>query len=230
MNEQVKPTNGLGIAGFILSLVGLCGTGGFLIALGLIMSLIALKDEPRGFAIAGVVIGALGSCGIILTLLIAPFVILTVLLGLGATGAALGLAAIVGGAELESQIEMAILDAAIQEHVEDRGSLPASLDDLRSFMGSDAPAGLFTDHWANPYEYELTEGDGPGYRLYSAGADGIAGNADDVTYDGDLSFGGSGWDVDTDVQTDAPAQEEAPDAPSEEAPETPEPPAGGEPQ
>ena len=60
---QVRETNGLGIAGFVISLVGVAGTGGLLCPVGLIVSLIALGKQPRGFAVAGIVLGALGTCG-----------------------------------------------------------------------------------------------------------------------------------------------------------------------
>ncbi|WP_188667685.1 DUF4190 domain-containing protein [Tersicoccus solisilvae] len=54
------PGRGLGIAGFILSLLGP------LTVLGLILSIVALiqsrrAGRPNGFAIAGIVIGALGT-------------------------------------------------------------------------------------------------------------------------------------------------------------------------
>ena len=53
-------SNGLGLAAFIVALVGF-GTGGCLSFVGLIMGLIAMSRRPRGFAIAGVVIGFIGS-------------------------------------------------------------------------------------------------------------------------------------------------------------------------
>lgn len=57
-----KPaTNGLGVAGFIVSLSGLILTCGLLCPVGLLMSTLALFSKPRGFAFAGVVIGAIGT-------------------------------------------------------------------------------------------------------------------------------------------------------------------------
>lgn len=55
------PSNGLGVAGFVTSLVGLLLTCGLLCPLGFIFSLVALRKQPRGMAIAGAVIGGLGS-------------------------------------------------------------------------------------------------------------------------------------------------------------------------
>ena len=54
-----EPSNGIGMAGFICSLVGLF-TCGVLFPIGLILSFVGLFFEPRGFAIAGVCI-SLGS-------------------------------------------------------------------------------------------------------------------------------------------------------------------------
>jgi hypothetical protein len=55
-----EETNGLGTAGFVVSLVGVL-TCGFLSPVGFLFSLIALFKPPRGMAIAGAVLGGLGS-------------------------------------------------------------------------------------------------------------------------------------------------------------------------
>lgn len=57
---HAPPSNGLGTAGFIVSLISffLCGLTS---PLGLMMSLVALFFRPRGMAAAGVLLGALGS-------------------------------------------------------------------------------------------------------------------------------------------------------------------------
>src|SRR5688572_25362426 len=76
--QQASPQNGLGIAGFITSLVGWISCG-VLSPIGLILSLIALGKQPRGFAIAGAIIGALGS----LFLAVVGIGIIMAALGLG---------------------------------------------------------------------------------------------------------------------------------------------------
>ncbi len=66
--EEMAPTkrrNILGLVGFIVSLFGLLCTCGLLCPIGLLVSLIAAFKPPRGFAIAGLVIGFLGTVGII---------------------------------------------------------------------------------------------------------------------------------------------------------------------
>src|SRR5438309_8262556 len=65
------PTNGIGLFGFILSLAALvlatftCGIGALLSPLGLLVSLVGLLRAPRGFALAGTILGGVGS-GILL--------------------------------------------------------------------------------------------------------------------------------------------------------------------
>src|SRR5437773_6109506 len=71
------PTNGLGVAGFVTSLIGVV-TCGFLSPIGLLFSLVGLTRRPRGLAIAGTVLGALGS----LWLFVAGFAMVMGLLGL----------------------------------------------------------------------------------------------------------------------------------------------------
>ena len=56
-----KPSNGLGIAGFICSLVGLFLCGGIICPVGLILSAMGLRKEPKGLAIAGLIIGLIGT-------------------------------------------------------------------------------------------------------------------------------------------------------------------------
>src|SRR5690606_10490150 len=111
-------SNGMGVAGFLISLVGMC-SGGVLSPIGLILSLIAVGREPRGFAIAGIVLGALGSCGFIVTLLFVPVVIIGVLLAAGAGAMALAVAGVFGSPELNAFVEGRVLEGLVQEYVDD---------------------------------------------------------------------------------------------------------------
>lgn len=56
-----KPVNGLGIAGFIVSVTGLLLTFGLICPLGILLSFFALFKKPRGLAVAGLLIGILGT-------------------------------------------------------------------------------------------------------------------------------------------------------------------------
>ena len=61
-SEGPPASNGLGLASFIVAIVGLC-SGGCLSFIGFVMGLIALRNEPKGFAIAGIIIGFIGTFG-----------------------------------------------------------------------------------------------------------------------------------------------------------------------
>ena len=52
--------NGLGVAGFVVSLLGLLSCG-LIAPIGLILSALAMRRLPRGLAIAGLVLGILGT-------------------------------------------------------------------------------------------------------------------------------------------------------------------------
>ncbi|HIZ88183.1 MAG TPA: hypothetical protein IAC03_08540 [Candidatus Coprenecus pullistercoris] len=80
VNEQqpqpvvvVKKKNGMGIAGFVLALVGLvfCWVpvlNWILWALGLIFSIVGMFKKPKGLAIAGLIISCIGLIVIIILL------------------------------------------------------------------------------------------------------------------------------------------------------------------
>jgi hypothetical protein len=171
-------TNGLGLAGFICALVGLC-SGGMLSPVGLILSLVALKDRPRGFAIAGVIIGGAGSCGILS--LIVLFVVAPLAL-MGIAGAA-GFAGILGP-QFEAHWEMAQINHDVIAYRDRTGALPLKMSDLNI-----TDSELQTDPWGNPYVYELSA-DGMSYEIKSLGPDGVAGTPDDIVADNDFQISG----------------------------------------
>ena len=78
-----QESNGLGTAGFIVSLIGFL-TCGFISPLGLLFSIIGLFKNPKGLAIAGTVLGLIGS----LWLFIGGFAILLGILGMIAAAGA----------------------------------------------------------------------------------------------------------------------------------------------
>jgi hypothetical protein len=167
-------SNGLGLAGFITSLVGLVVTGGLLCPIGLILSLIALSRRPRGFAIAGTVLGAVGSCG---SCLVALFVIPLVAGGL--LFAAFALVASGGVSGLNTLDHMMQVDRAITQYVHVHHTLPESLSDLN------LPADLLEDGWGTPLQYSVTrDGAHEHWTLQSAGSDKQF-DADDISFSGD---------------------------------------------
>lgn len=142
-DEAKTSSNTLGLVGFILA---------FCVSpLGFLLSLIALRKAPRGFAIAGVLIGLLGT---------------VIWAGVGYFGFKVG-----GAAIKASQTSEALVSAqsALEASKTPGGEYPS---DLSGIAGG-------TDAWGHAFEYERAE-DGKGYLLVSKGADGQAGTADDI--------------------------------------------------
>lgn len=168
-----SPSNGLGIAGFVVSLVGLLG-GCFglmvLCPLGLIFSLIALGKPPRGFAIAGTVIGALGSVWLLLAML---------LFG-GIFAGVLGAAAVLGG-DLR---QTATVNERIDAFWTAQGRLPADMAELEAKNPTGiAPADL---HVQYTKDGEST------YTLKAPGLDKKMGTSDDIVTHGSMSTNKAG--------------------------------------
>ena len=146
-------SNGMGIAGFVVSLVGIL-TCGVLCPLGLIFSLVGLGRQPRGLAIAGTVIGGLGS--LMLVGFLAVFVI-----GVGEVkeGMVSGFALVKATAEIEAY------QASEGEYPDD--------DEGNELIA------VILDGWDRPFRYERTE---TGYIIRSAGPDGEFGTMDDIKH------------------------------------------------
>lgn len=156
--------NGLGLAGFIVSLVGLA-TGGCLSPVGFVLSLIAVFREPRGFAIAGLVIGALGLVGVGLALLLVG------VMGIAAVMALLALGGAAGG--FSTLQDARAIWPQIAETIRQDAELPASLEAMGSL-----PTETLTDHWGTPYVYERQDPKAASFT--SAGADKALGTGDDL--------------------------------------------------
>lgn len=148
-----KEGNTIGLIGFILSLT-CC-----LSPVGLLLSFIGLFKAPRGFAVAGTIIGGL------VTLLWVWFII-----GMMAIG---GFGAIPMGIGMD----VAITDERIQAYQSETGNLPPDLDAVNM------PPQCRTDPWGNAYRYEIAA-DGVSWTLTTAGADGQFDTADDLVVDG----------------------------------------------
>lgn len=151
-------SNGLGIAGFVVSLVGLVATCGILCPIGLILSLVGLSRQPRGLAIAGTVLGAIGSAWMALF----GFAMVLSLLGLGAAAGMLSQV-------METERELQQAEQVIEIHVREHGFPPG--EDLGNEL-----LGERLDAWGRSLRYEL---DGELYRVVSAGLDGEFGTQDD---------------------------------------------------
>jgi len=155
------PSNGLGVAGFVVSLVGLLSCG-LIAPLGLLLSFIALFKRPRGFAIAGFILGVLGSLWVVVIVLV---------IGLGTVVAA------VGASSFEVAFDQAMIAHQVETYRQNNGHLPSTL----GILGLDQET--LDDPWGKPYRY-TPDASGTGYSLSSDGADGVEGTADDITHGG----------------------------------------------
>ncbi len=167
---QPSRTNGLGIAGFIVSLVGIISCG-VLSPIGLLLSFIAIFRAPRGFALAGLIIGFLGSVWAIFILLLGGLSILLAAVGIGAAVPV-----------VVSEVRMGKIAAIVAEHKNPDGTFPT---DIATLPGISPEEG--TDVWGHPFHI-VVKGVNE-FEIVSDGPDGIAGTSDDIhsnsTSDGD---------------------------------------------
>lgn len=154
--HKSPPTNTLGLAGFIVSLVGMVVTLGFLCPVGFLLSVIALFKAPRGFAIAGTVIGVIGSGLAVMVVFLAIYTV---------SAAKSGYASAMVHFDLESATY------PIEEHFADTSTLPDNAD-------GNALLTSYYDSWGQAITYQKDSE--TVYTLTSSGPDMIAGNADDV--------------------------------------------------
>ncbi len=158
--------NGLAVAGFVCSLVGVFSAG-LLCPIGLVLSLVALgRPGQRGFAIAGALIGAFGTMVGVLILIVAGAALL----------AFFGVAFLLlsGPEKLEVTADFVHLVVRVKAYEEEVGHLPDSLDALWIEEGR----GL--DPWGQPYQYSIIPGAKLGFDLLSAGPDGEISTDDDI--------------------------------------------------
>ncbi len=84
--QTQSQSNGLGVAGFVLSLLGLF-TCGLTSLLGVILSAIGMRREPRGLAIAGLVLGLITVLGWVVAFVVGVAAPLLVMVGLASEAA-----------------------------------------------------------------------------------------------------------------------------------------------
>ncbi|MCL4211241.1 MAG: type II secretion system protein GspG [Phycisphaeraceae bacterium] len=178
------PSNGLGVAAFVCSLIGLF-TGGLLSPIGLILGLVALGRPPRGLAIAGVVLGFLGTCGGLILFLIFGAALLAIL-GIGVLAFTLA-----NAEKVEVSADMAQIAAQVLDYREKNdGVLPATLTILHGLR-----ADALVDPWGRTYRYILDDELDMGFDVISDGEDGRPETLDDIR----LSRLGEVWGLDGNV-------------------------------
>jgi hypothetical protein len=152
-----EASNGLGLAGFIVSLVGLISCG-LISPIGLVLSLVGLGKSPKGFAIAGTVLGILGSLWVF---------VLVFVVGMGTMLAAIGIR------QVQGPTRMVPVMMAVGQYTERYHTVPKSLDALG------VQPSMLTDAWGT--QYRLTpSADGRWVELRSAGADRAFDTPDDM--------------------------------------------------
>lgn len=184
------PSNGLGIAGFVVAMVSLF-TCGVLWPISLGLSIAGMRREPKGLAIAGLVLSILGMLLFVFWML--PFVLLPLIV------VPMGLAM---APTLEVTSEQSLLAMGVQRHIQSTGSLPASLSAVSGGDGS-----LLTDPWGTGYRL-VPGSDGVSFSIESAGPDKAFGTADDVRQRSSGGAVGPGWAPGRTVQPKPAAQPE----------------------
>ncbi len=162
--EEVQPRgrNGLGIAGFVLSLTCCLSIP------GVILSLIALRGSPKIFAILGLIIG-----------LPIASIELTILFKQDQAGYVLGERA---GQFFEGAFDSAFINIEATKFREAHGGrFPATTDELTGLEKR-----FVVDPWGRPYDLEpIRDRNKPStvtLRIVSRGPDGIADTPDDVAW------------------------------------------------
>jgi hypothetical protein len=153
--SREPPSNAIGLAGFVVSLVGIISCGA-LSPIGLILSLIGLRKEPKGLAVAGTIIGGVG------------IVLLGVLVGLVVI-------LIPRGQVAATEAVVMMAERAIEARAAETGDLP-SVDEGKELIAE------HTDAWGNPLRYEPS---GDEFTIRSAGPDGAFDTADDIVSSGE---------------------------------------------
>ncbi len=168
----VRESNGLGVAGFFIALIGLVIPTGIVALLGLLISLVALGKAPRGFAGMGVVVGLFGT--VVWMALTGAFILGAAAIGMVALIVGAGLFILTQPELIEVTSDMINTSLVLVEYQEDQGKLPANLAVLGLGISTS------TDPWGNAYRYSLVE-DEPGFDLISNGGDGIPETDDDIS-------------------------------------------------
>lgn len=143
---QDRGPNVLGIVGFVLAFC--------LSPLGLLLSLIALASRPRGFAIAGVIVGLIGSS-------------IWALFGVAAVGAARS-----GVFQTFAEFQGARLK--LDEYAQQNNGAAAP-----NLAAAGLSGDALVDYWGTPYGYEVGP-DGKSWTFTVVGPDKTPGTADDL--------------------------------------------------
>ena len=161
---QPPAKNTIGLVGFIVSLVSLI-TCGVLAPVGLLLSVIGLFKAPRGFAIAGTILGVI-------------FSLFGALVGFGLVAAVLGIQQ--AGSVVQQQIALGLGGQEIKSYHSHNGQVPdePTFDQLLQNVATHIP-GVQAVQFQVQYRYEVV--DDHTVRLTFPGFDKQFGTQDDLT-------------------------------------------------
>ena len=159
--DQPNPSNALGLTGFIVSLIGLVITCGVLCPIGLLISLVGLLWRPRGFAVAGTVIGLVGSV-----------LLATLTAGFAMTFFAVKEVAESAAHQTATQAALAKAAEKIETYRAESGTLPDGIEGNKLILDIEDP-------WNNGLQYEV---EGEAFHIRSAGKDNKFNTGDDLMY------------------------------------------------
>ena len=163
---QPAPSNTIGLVGFIVSILSLFLTCGLLSPLGLLISFFGLFKAPRGMAIAGTLLGALGSVWLA-TMGFAMIATIMAAIGIGK--------AIVPMAETADAMNKA--RKVVEQYQTEKGKLPDGIEGNKLILD-------IKDGWKHSLQYEGDGGPSGKFVIRSAGPDGNFNTADDMTNEG----------------------------------------------
>lgn len=149
--------NMLGLIGFITSVVGFVFTCGILSPIGLLLSLGGLLSRPRGYALAGVVTGLLGSVWIVLLA--------------GAFWGMMTVAMVAKPAIEQAIVEVGAMSTTVNNMSEAKKQIEAFREEnkrLPDGVEGNKIVATFKDSQGNPLRYEAKE---DGYLIRSSGKD-----------------------------------------------------------
>jgi hypothetical protein len=162
--HEAPKENYIGLVGFIVSVVSLVFTLGFLSPIGLLISLAGLFARPRGYAVAGVITGLLGS---LIPVALGVMFFLAVAVGAPMVQGALnefGDTVVTASAIMQAKEK-------IEDYRKENERLPEGIEGNKLIAEC-------KDVKGNSVRYEVTDG---GYALRSAGKDGKFETEDDIT-------------------------------------------------
>lgn len=170
--QPVNQTNGLGIAGLVVSILGIL-TCGLISPLGLLLSLIAMLKRPRGLAIAGTVVGLVGT-GILFLV-----------------GGSIVAGFMFAGKAIETAAKIEQAKQIIAAYHTENGSYPDGIEGNKLIDG-------INDDWGNALRYD---GDEQSYTIRSASFDGKMDTPDDIQMGpSDFNFDVNADDPDLGIQ------------------------------